>query len=131
MNRDEFVKQYTVFVKYAITLAQKARREGLLALENGIDMIKADERDIFEYGMRFAVDGYDPRIIEKILGNIIGQEKDEYKRILKTIQMEAVFGIQMGDNPKIMYYKLNSLTDIPLKDDEIYTSVFSGDGTGE
>ena len=117
MNRNEFITQYTAFANQALALAQKARREGLLALEDSIDQKKADERDIFEYGLRFVIDGYDPAIIEKILGNIINQEKDEYARILKTMQMEAALGVQQGIAPGVLHYILNSFTDISLSDD--------------
>ena len=120
MDRNEFVTQYTAFAKRALALAQKARRESLLGLTNDLDEAKIAERDIFEYGMRFAVDGTDGDLIAKILWNIVSQEKDEYTRIFKTIQMEAVFGIQAGSNPKMLYSVMNSLTDIPLKEDKTY-----------
>ena len=126
MNREEFVTRYTAFVDQALALAQKARREGLLALEDGLDGEKADGRDIFEYGLRFVVDGTDRDIIAKILGNIIAQEKDEYTRMLKTVQMEAVLGIQAGDNTGILHSVMNSLTDIPLQDDKAYAVLQSG-----
>jgi hypothetical protein len=123
MNRNEFIEQYTAFVKHALGLAAKARREGLLALDSGLDQKKIEERDIFEYGIKFVVDGTDPSIIEKILGNIIMQEKDEYTRCYKTIQKEAVMEIQQGFNPEILYSILNSFTDIPLNEDKIFTEV--------
>ena len=117
MNRDEFIKTYTEFVKTASGVAAKARREGLLALDGDVDREKAAQRDIFHHGLQFAVDGVAYEIIDKILSNIIAQEKDDYSRTFKTIQKEAVLNIQQGFNLKILYYILNSYTDLPIKDD--------------
>jgi flagellar motor component MotA len=119
MTRDEFIEKYYDIAGRALTFSEKARREGLLALENKLDQEKIDERDVFEYGIRFAVDGDDKEIIEKILSNIIEQEKDEYVHSLKTIQKEAVLMIQGGVSPRSLYAVLNSYTDITLKEDKI------------
>jgi hypothetical protein len=127
MTRDEFVEQYNAFVNRALGFAEKARREGLLMLDGGLDKEKVYERGIFEYGLKFVVDGTDAGIIEKILGNIIAQEKDEYARCLKTIQKEAVMMIQQGYNPQTLYFILNSFTDIPLKEDKVYAAIKGAD----
>jgi len=119
MNYDDFIKNYYEIFKRAMFFSIKAWREGLLALEDCIDAEKADNRDIFEYGMRFVVDGTDPELIDKILSNIINQEKDEYSKTLKIIQEEAVLSIQAGDNIRILAAKLNSYTDLPFDEDSI------------
>ena len=119
MNRAEFVESYVTILEKALSCSEKARREGLLALEEGLDQEKADERDIFIYGLRFVVDGTDSVLIDKILSNIIAQEKDEYSRILKTIQKEAVLAIQEGLNPRILFHLLTSYADIPLNDERM------------
>jgi flagellar motor component MotA len=119
MTRGEFVNKYYEILKRALTFANKARREGLLALEEEIDEVKANERDIFEYGLQFVIMGLDCEIIDKILCNIIAQEKDDYMRILKNIQKAAVLSIQEGTNPRIMYAILNSYTDLTLDKDEM------------
>jgi flagellar motor component MotA len=118
MNRNEFVETYENIVQRALDFSEKARREGLLATEDDIDGEKADKRDIFEYGMRFVVDGVEYEIIRKILTNIIGQEKDEQMSILKNIQGEAVLAIQAGINTRLVYGLLNSYTDIAIGDDK-------------
>ena len=121
MNRTEFVEEYQKIVKKALQCSKKARKEGLLSLEDTLlDQEKADARDIFEYGLRLVVDGTDAEIIDEILSNIINQEKDEHLRILKNIQKQAVLGMQCGSNPRIIYAVLNSLTDIPLSEDKMY-----------
>ncbi|GBU28085.1 hypothetical protein R84B8_01643 [Treponema sp. R8-4-B8] len=121
MNRDEFVKQYYVIANRALEFKKKSRREGILATEDDIDGKKADGRDIFEYGMRFVVNGVDAYVIRDILSNIADQEKDENIKLLKTIQKEAVIGIQYGINPFIFMSWLNSYTDLSLKEDEVFS----------
>jgi flagellar motor component MotA len=106
-------------VRRAFAFSDKTRREGLLLIEDILDKEKIGDRDIFEYGMRFVVDGTDGEMIEKILFNIIKQEKDENMYILKTIQKEAVLGIQAGDNQRTMYALLNSCTDITIREDKM------------
>ena len=118
MNSPVFVAKYQIIVEKALQSANKARREGLLALENELDQAKIDARDIFEYGLRFFLDGTDRSYIDEILSNIINQEKDEQLRTLMNIQKRAVLCIQAGDNPRLTYALLNSLADIPLNEDK-------------
>jgi len=116
MSNEEFLKAFYAFVERALSILMLSRRQGLLAIEESLGKDKAANRDIFEYGMQFVVDGVDGSLIEKILTNIVSQEKDEYQLLLKTIQKEAVLSIQRGDNPRIFVLLLNSYTDIPLND---------------
>jgi len=118
MNRTEFVEQYNTIVGKALENAKKARREGLLALEEELEKEKIEGRDIFQYGLRFVVDGTEKSYIDEILTNIINQEKDEQLRILMNIQKRAVLSIQAADNPGLLYPLLNSFTDIPLNEDK-------------
>ena len=119
MNREEFVNRYYQIAERALVLALKARKEGILPLEDDIDLEKAEDRDIFEYGLRFVIDGTDRDIVDKLLSNIISHEKDEYMIILKNIQKEAVLLIQEGSHPKYVHAMLNSYIDISPKDDEV------------
>ena len=116
MGKDEYKKSLYAFIERALATSVAARREGLLALESSLDAEKVAGRDIFDYGMRFVVDGTGYEFIDKILSNIIMQEKDELRLVLKTVQKEAVRAIQQGLNPRMIVYLLNSYTDIPLSD---------------
>ena len=118
MTRDEFVQEYNEIVKCALAFSEKTRREGLLSLDDKLDQEKISDRDIFQYGLRLVVDGVDRVIVEKILSNLTGQEKDEYMRIFKNIQKEAVLMIQEGLNPRLVYAVINSYSDITLKEDK-------------
>jgi flagellar motor component MotA len=116
VNKDEFVEAFYAVFERALFWSYKARREGLLALEEAFDNGKVDNRDVLEYGMRFVVNGTDVSIVDKVLSNIVGQEKDEYQALLKTIQKEAVLAMREVMNPYLFVALLNSYTDIPLND---------------
>jgi len=116
MNNDDFVKEYTSFVERAYSLSEKASREGVLALEEMIDEKKYIQRDIFEYGLRLAVDGTDGQLIDKILTNIIELETDKDKKVLKTIQKEAALAIQVGCQPRLLLLLLNSYVNIGIEE---------------
>jgi len=131
LNRAEFIEQYTALAKQVQMLAEKARREGILSFDGLFEEERINERDILEYGLSFAVDGVAYEIIEKILSNIIAQEKDEYTRLYKTIQKEAVLAIQQGYNPKMIYFILNSFTDLPLKEDMACAETCNDDAGSE
>ena len=103
----------------AIQYSEIAKREGLLALEDLIDEKKYKERDVFECGLRFIVDGTDWDLINKILSNIVNQEKNESKRLFKEIQKNAIKYIQEG-NTHLLKHIINSFSSITLKDDELF-----------
>ena len=118
MTYDEFRNEFFTFFKWAMASSEKARREGLLALEEELDNIKPSKLNMVKIGMRLVVDGTDYEVTDKILSNMINQEKDEYAKILQQIQKEAVLSIQCGNHPIISALLMNSYTDIPLDDPE-------------
>jgi len=96
MNRDEFVKAFNDTAKRVLFISEKARSEGLLSIEDDIDLEKSGAMDIFEFGLPFAVHENNKDLVKKYLTNLIHQEKDEYVWLLKTLQIEAVWAIQAG-----------------------------------
>jgi flagellar motor component MotA len=112
LKHAEYIKDLYAVITLALSSSIKARREGLLALEGAVDEDKVTNRDIFYYGLRFVIDGTDYTVIDKLLSNLINQEKDKYLITLKTIQKEAVLAIQSGDNPRHILHMLCSYTDI-------------------
>ena len=118
MNYNEFKLAFYDTFKHAISWADKARREGLLSLEEELENAKDKvvERDILFYGLRFVVDGTDFGLVDKILSNIVDQEKDEYSHLLKIVKKEAILSLHKGDNPYLLAVLLNSYTDLPLND---------------
>jgi hypothetical protein len=127
MTRDEFITEYHSVSARALQLSKKARREGLLALEEMINHEKVKQRDILEYGLRFVVDGTDASLIRDVLENIIEQEEDEYARKLMILKEEIVLSVQAGDNTRILAYKLNSFTSLSLEDDPIIQEIMKED----
>jgi chemotaxis protein MotA len=101
----------------AISCAEKARREGLLALEEDLSELEDDfiNRDIFILGMRLVVEGTDSVYISKVLENIIEQETDPEIKRLKRMEKEAVMMIGNGDYPAMIYLMLNSYTNESLQ----------------
>jgi len=118
MNRDEFIAAYLDFLKTALGLAAKALRESILVLDRDVDEEKTARRDIFHYGLKFAVDGTAPELIDQILSNIIAQEKDGYTAVLKTIQKHTVLAIMDGFNPELLRPILNSYTDLTIEEED-------------
>jgi flagellar motor component MotA len=98
-------REEIVFIKRALALSEKARREGLLALEPEIDKAGIASCDIFEYGLPFIIDGEDAAFIDRILGNLIAHENDPEKKNLGEAKKEALLSIQAGDNPRILLKK--------------------------
>ena len=117
MNQDEFLTKYNETIINTLKYSKKARTEGLLALEDVLDEEKVNNRDVFEYGLRFVIDGTDYRVINDIMGIMIEMENDKYKKLLMRLQAEAVLSIQAGDNPRIIFYKLNAFTNYSLSED--------------
>ena len=107
-DTNNFIKQIAYIIHRAYKFSIKAMKNGLLDLKDDIDNKKYLSRDIFDYGMQFAVDGTENEIINSILTNLIESEQDEEIRRLKQIQKEAVIGIQKGENPKVLFHVLIS-----------------------
>jgi flagellar motor component MotA len=119
MNEEEFKSAYIEIAKKAFNFAELTRKNGLLAVEENLDKERIKDRDLFEYGIQFVVDGIDRELIDKILSNLIEQEPDTYKHKLKNMEKEAVLAIQEGLNPRMVVILLNSLTQFSLKDDPV------------
>ena len=131
MTYDEFITEYHSVSAYALQLQKKARKEGLLALEEMINHEKVMQRDILEYGLRFVVDGTDAVVIRDILSYIIEQEEDKYTRKLMEIKAETVLSVQAGDNTNILAHKLNSFTKLSLEDDPIMREIMKENDKGK
>jgi flagellar motor component MotA len=121
MTRKNFKDECRMLIVKAMSICEKSRREGLMSLVDELDDVKdmINERDVFYYGIALAADGLDRSILEKILNNLVNQERDDKKRKLKIMQKEAVMSIKNGDNSRILSMILFSLAP-PLEsmDDE-------------
>ena len=120
----DFNEAFYCIFRRIMGFSYMAYLEGLLELEKYIDNEKADNRDIFEYGIRLVVDRINNQIIDKILTNIINQEKDECLHRLKIIQKDAVLGIQQNMNQHLFILNLITQTDISMDDDRIKNAIW-------
>ena len=115
MTRKKFIDEYTRFIQLAMKLAAKSLKQGIASLEEEIEDI---DDELFKQGLRFVVDGAEPRIIDEIMSNRIAHEKDKEQRILKTIQKRAVLGIQAGESLRVFYHVLLSLPGLTPKEEK-------------
>ena len=99
----------------AMKLSDKALQQGIASLEDELEDI---DDELFKQGLRFVVDGTEPRLIDEIMTNRITHEKDKQLRILKTVQKRAVLGIQAGENFRVFYEVLKSLPGLTPKEEE-------------
>jgi flagellar motor component MotA len=99
------------FIKHAVYYSETARRKGLLALDDILNRQAIAERDIFEYGIPFVIDGEDPAFIDSVLSNLVLHETDPARRNLLNAKKTAVLSLQAGDNPRILAKKLCSFFD--------------------
>jgi flagellar motor component MotA len=109
-----FVNGYYKLLKRIVQFSNKARREGLLALEDELEYL-AD--DLFIRGIRLVVDGTDCEVIRRILTILIEHEHDFYRKKLMEIAMEGILLIQNGAPPYQLIIFLNSL--VAIKDNPI------------
>ena len=116
MSNNEFVKNYDEIVKRILTLAEKAKNEGFLSLEEMINKDKYHQREIIDLGIRLVIDGTDSQFINKILTNIVNLETDTDRKILKTIEKEGILGIQEGLNRRLLLLLLNSYVNVGIED---------------
>jgi hypothetical protein len=89
-----------------VALAEKARGEGLLSLEEDIGEI---ELDLLRDGVQLVVDGTDPSIVRSILETRIASGELRGADLLeRCLVLEGALSVQAGDNPRITEMRLAS-----------------------
>src|SRR5574344_2638747 len=76
-----------------VALAEKARREGILALEEGLDDL---DDPFLKEGLRLVVDGTDGQIIRNIMENEMGQIEARHMERINVVNQWAGFGPGFG-----------------------------------
>jgi hypothetical protein len=95
-----------------VRLADFARREGLLSLEERMGEIDEQEGDILRAGLMEVVDGAPPAVIAEVLQiriNEIGErlEREKQARLARLrLQLTGVLAVQAGDAPRLVRTKL-------------------------
>jgi hypothetical protein len=98
-------KECVKLIASVISLAEKARRMGLLVLEDDLPHLKDP---LLKKGLQLVVDGTDPVLVRDILSVLMHSSNYKGIKLLKTvITIEGVLSIQSGDNPRIVADKLS------------------------
>lgn len=88
-----------------VAMAERARKEGILALES---VAQGITDPFMKDGVQLAVDGTEPALIADILetwmGSLLHEQKRKYQKVI-----EGIMSIQQGDNPRIVGHKLEVL----------------------
>ncbi|AEF85913.1 leucine Rich Repeat domain protein [Treponema primitia ZAS-2] len=125
LSYDDFIALAHNVIMLVMALSKKARREGLLALEEEIEDI---HDEYFKTGLLLVVDGTDAEIIRPILTNYLEREHNHYRKILRRLELEGILGIQAGDSPTILSITLNSIVRLPGRGfTEAFTKYLDGD----
>jgi len=104
-----FCNYYYTLVETILRFSIKARREGILALEEELEDLPAD---IFKTGMRLVVDGTDGEIIREFFTLKIEREHDYYIKKLMEIAMEGILHIRSGHALPQFGIRLAAMVDI-------------------
>ena len=110
-----------------INLANIARREGVLALEQQIE--RTDDK-LLQVGLGLVCDGTDPELVKEILNiTIITSHKTGAELLSQLIVQDGVLQIQAGHNPRIIQEKLLAYTggDFDAKAYGFYIDQFLGE----
>lgn len=76
-----------------VSFAEKARREGLLALENDV---KDLDDEFFQKGVRLVVDGTDPELVQDILETEVEQTETRHRRRQEIFRNGGAFAPTIG-----------------------------------
>jgi hypothetical protein len=114
----DFVNCYYKLAKTVYQFSEKARREGLLSIEDEIELLGDD---LFRKGLSQVVCGIDSAVLRDLLEISLVHEHDYYRNKLMEIAIEGVLGIQSGDSTFILLIKLNSM--VKIKDNPIDAAV--------
>ena len=80
-------------IQNMVALSEKARREGILALEDGLDDL---EDPFMKMGLRLVVDGTDGNIIRSIMENEMSQMEARHMSWINIVNQWAGFGPGFG-----------------------------------
>lgn len=80
-------------IQNMVTLSEKARREGILALEEGLDDL---DSPFMKEGLRMVVDGTDGNVIRAIMENEMSSAESRHMNMINLINQWAGFGPGFG-----------------------------------
>ncbi|WP_191014686.1 motility protein A [Treponema zioleckii] len=80
-------------IQNMVNLSEKARREGILALEEGLDDL---DNKFMKEGLRMVVDGTDGNVIRTIMENEMSQCEARHMKMINIVNQWAGFGPGFG-----------------------------------
>jgi flagellar motor component MotA len=87
-------------------LAEEARREGLLSLENKISGLSSP---YLKLGVQLMVDGNEPDDIRRILNAAMyARDFTKTEQVVRILIREGILAIQSGMNPRVVYIYLSA-----------------------
>ena len=109
---DEDRKQGIKAIHRMVALAQLARREGVLALE---ESVKNDTSYLLKKGITLVSDGVCPEVVRDILTTLMTYSQYTNAELLeRLIYVEGALSIQAGENPRIIEEKLSTFLGEPF-----------------
>jgi hypothetical protein len=97
-------------IKKILDFSAESRNSGLLCMIPILNKKALEARNnIFEYGIALVCNGTDAVEVEDILRNVQSQKEPSYsQKIVDTLYVIGVLGIQRGDHPNTLIQKLDS-----------------------
>ena len=99
----------------AISLADTARKEGLLALEEAVEKMDFSDRTLafLRDGIMLVTDGTEPEIVDEMgMNQIAVNVPSDYDGLILLLYHKAVLLIQAGVNPRLMESYLMSMVPV-------------------
>ena len=104
---DEEKKTILPIMLRIIYLLEKARRQGLLSLEDDVEKI---DSFLLKIGLTLIIDGTDPELVRSILDNYMYSSYLWGKELLeRMVIIEGIMSIQDGDHPRILLEKFEGI----------------------
>ncbi|RJP32338.1 MAG: motility protein A [Candidatus Omnitrophota bacterium] len=99
-------------VAILVSFAERARREGILALETVLDEI---ENDFMRDGLRLAVDGVEPELIKDILQTELAFVEERHRQYQGILRLAGHLSLAMGAasaflNFMLLFFHLDSVS---------------------
>ncbi len=100
IKKDTFIP----LIEELIRFSDKARKEGLLSLEEELPKLKDP---FLKMGIQLIIDGTDPDLVEEILERVILFSNPSPNRALEyCIIRTGILGVQSGNNPHVLHHQL-------------------------
>ncbi len=114
--KEEDLKTLHPLIKEIVGLSEKARREGLIVLDDTVSELSTP---LLRMGIMMICDGIEPESIMTAMENtMLTAEKPAIEFLQDLIIIEGIIGIQSGQNPRVLEFMLKALLGI----DEVFNS---------